>query len=69
MSDDWKGLHLIKSKPKSREERRSESNALVSRLGHKKRTAQGCNMAAVKGPWAETIQRWQLRGKIERGQG
>ena len=34
-----------------------------------RRTAQGCNMSAVKGPWAETIQRWQLRGKIERGQG
>lgn len=68
MADDWKGLHLIRSKPKTRQERQSENNSLVSRLGHKKRTAQGCNMAAVKGPWATTIQRWQLRGKIERGQ-
>lgn len=64
MADEWKGLHLIRSKPKTAEERRSDDCSLISRMGHRKRTAQGCNMSVSGSPWAKTIQRWQKNGKL-----
>lgn len=66
MSDDWKGLHLIKSKPKTSEERKTGNLSIVSSLAHKRRTKAGCNMSRAGGPWAVSINNWRINGLLER---
>lgn len=55
MKDDWQGEHFIRSKPKTKAARVSDTQSVVQSLVHAKRRKNGVGQGQLGGYWARSI--------------
>ena len=64
MKDDWQGQHFIRSKPKTKAARTSETQSVVQSLVHAKRRRNGAGQGQSGGFWARAIHAAAVRANI-----